>query len=48
MTDEELKALKQELMHLLESGRIRPSISPYGAPIFFVRQKDKLRLVFDY
>ena len=47
MNDEELKALKQELMHLLESGRIRPSISPYGAPIF-VSQKDKLRLVFAY
>ncbi|TPX52255.1 hypothetical protein CcCBS67573_g09911, partial [Chytriomyces confervae] len=48
MSAPELKALQEELTYLLKHHRIRPSTSPFGAPVFFVKQKDKLRLVFDY
>jgi hypothetical protein len=48
MSEEELAALKPELEFLLKHGRIRDSLSPYGTPIFYVKQKDKLRLVFDF
>ncbi|TPX40313.1 hypothetical protein CcCBS67573_g10629 [Chytriomyces confervae] len=48
MNEEELKVLKEELTYLLKNSRIRESTSPYGAPVFFVKQKNKLRLVFDY
>ena len=48
LTPEELKMLKDELDRLLKLGFIKSSTSPFGAPLFFVKQKDKLRLVFDY
>ncbi|KAH9275515.1 hypothetical protein BASA83_001796 [Batrachochytrium salamandrivorans] len=32
----------------LRKGFIRNSSSPHGAPCFFVKQKDKLRLCMDY
>ncbi|KAH9264971.1 hypothetical protein BASA83_011484 [Batrachochytrium salamandrivorans] len=32
----------------LAKGFIQNSSSPYGAPCFFVKQKDKLRLCMDY
>ena len=33
----------------LKSGQIRPSKSPYAAPVFFIKKKDgSLRLVQDY
>ena len=42
----ELDAFLEEA---LSTGRIRPSKSPIGAPVFFVKKKDgKLRLVQDY
>ena len=45
----ELKAMKDYVQDLLNSGKIRPSKSPYGAPLFFVKEKDKpLRGVVDY
>ncbi len=46
----ELQALKEQLSELLESGRIRHSSSPYGAPILFAKKKDstKLRMCIDY
>ncbi len=46
----ELEALKEQLSELLESGRIRHSSSPYGAPILFAKKKDstKLRMCIDY
>lgn len=44
----ELVATKEYLTKLLKSGKIRPSKSPYGAPLFFVRQKGQLRGVIDY
>jgi hypothetical protein len=37
---EELKELKKQLMELQEAGYIRPSSSPWGAPVLFVQKKD--------
>ncbi|WMV37383.1 hypothetical protein MTR67_030768 [Solanum verrucosum] len=36
----ELKELKETLKDLLDKGFIRPTISPWGAPILFVKKKD--------
>ena len=45
----ELKELKLQLQELLEKGFIRPSVSPWGAPLLFVKKKDgTLRLCVDY
>lgn len=45
----ELKATKDYVESLIKKGKIRPSKSPYGAPLFFVKDKDKpLRGVVDY
>ena len=40
MTIVELKELKFQLQELLEKGFIRPSVSPWGAPMLFVKKKD--------
>ncbi|GBG61677.1 hypothetical protein CBR_g23193 [Chara braunii] len=49
MSEEELSVLRAQLDDLLEKGRIRPCSSPYGAPVLFVRKKNKdLRLCIDY
>jgi hypothetical protein len=37
---EELKGPKKLLMELQEAGYIRPSSSPWGAPVLFVQKKD--------
>ena len=45
----ELKELKLQLQELLEKGFIRPSVSPWGAPMLFVKKKDgTLWLCIDY
>ena len=45
----ELEEAKEYVEKLLKSGKIRPSKSPYGASLFFVKQeKGKLRGVVDY
>ena len=45
----ELKELILQLQQLLEKGFIRPSVSPWGAPVLFVKKKDgTLRLCIDY
>ena len=45
----ELKELKLQLQELLEKGFIRPSVSPWGALVLFVKKKDDtLRLCIDY
>nr|GFD03143.1 putative reverse transcriptase domain, aspartic peptidase domain protein [Tanacetum cinerariifolium] len=45
----ELKELKDQLQELLERGFICPSVSPWGAPILFVKKKDgSVRLCIDY
>ncbi|PKI60687.1 hypothetical protein CRG98_018934 [Punica granatum] len=49
MAPSELKELKVQLQELLEKGFIRPSVSPWGAPVLFVKKKDgSLRLCIDY
>ncbi|GBG68868.1 hypothetical protein CBR_g3565 [Chara braunii] len=49
MREEELSVLRAQLDDLLEKGWIRPSSSPYGAPVLFVRKKNKdLQLCIDY
>ena len=49
MAPAELKKLKEQLQELLDKGFIRPSVSPWGAPVLFVRKKDgSLRLCIDY
>jgi hypothetical protein len=40
MSIEELKELKKQLAELQETGYIRPSSSPWGAPVLFVQKKD--------
>nr|GFB71414.1 putative reverse transcriptase domain-containing protein [Tanacetum cinerariifolium] len=45
----ELKELKDQLQELLERGFICPSVSPWGAPVLFVKKKDgSMRLCIDY
>ena len=45
----ELQELKKQLQELLDKGYIRPSVSPWGAPVLFVKKKDgTLRLCIDY
>jgi len=49
MAPAELRELKEQLKDLLEKGFIRPSMSPWGAPVLFVRKKDgSLRMCIDY
>ena len=49
MAPAELKELKEQLKDLLDKGFIRPSTSPWGAPVLFVRKKDgSLRMCIDY
>lgn len=40
MASTKLKELKEQLWNLLDKGFIRPSVSPWGAPVLFVRKKD--------
>lgn len=45
----ELLAAKEYIEENLKSGKIRPSKSPYGSPMFFAKEKDgTLRGVVDY
>ena len=45
----EMKELMAQLEDLLEKGFIRPSISPWGAPVLFVKKKDgSMRMCIDY
>jgi len=49
MAPAELKELKLQLQELLDKGFIKPSISPWGAPVLFVKKKDgTMRLCIDY
>ncbi|KAK4383124.1 Transposon Ty3-G Gag-Pol polyprotein [Sesamum angolense] len=45
----DLKELKKQLEELLDKGFIRLSISPWGAPVLFVKKNDgSMRLCVDY
>ncbi|KAA0061789.1 reverse transcriptase [Cucumis melo var. makuwa] len=49
MAPVELKELKVQLQELLDKGFIRPSVSPWAAPILFVKKKDgSMCLCIDY
>ena len=49
MAPAELRELKAQLQELLDKGFIRPSVSPWGAPMLFVKKKDgSMRLCIDY
>ncbi|XP_075518289.1 uncharacterized protein LOC142552398 [Primulina tabacum] len=48
MAPTEMKELKNQLQELLDKGFIRPSSSPWGTPVLFVKKKDgSLRPYFD-
>ena len=45
----EMLELKMQLQELLEKKYIRPSVSPWGALVLFVKKKDgTLKLCIDY
>ncbi|GKF87720.1 putative reverse transcriptase domain-containing protein, partial [Tanacetum coccineum] len=45
----ELQALSTQLQELSDKGFIRPSSSPLGAPVLFVKKKDgSFRMCIDY
>jgi hypothetical protein len=49
MSTPELKELQMQLEELMKKGYIHPSVSPWGAPILFVKKKDgTLRLCIDF
>ncbi|XP_070025996.1 uncharacterized protein [Nicotiana sylvestris] len=49
MAPAELNELREQLKDLLDKGFIRPSVSPWGAPVLFVKKKDgSLRTCVDY
>ncbi|KAD7480162.1 hypothetical protein E3N88_03298 [Mikania micrantha] len=44
-----LQELMNQLQELLDKGFIRPSFSPWGAPVLFVKKKDgSMRMCIDY
>ncbi|XP_073057367.1 uncharacterized protein [Primulina eburnea] len=49
MAPAELKELKEQLQELIDKRLIRPSVSPWGAPVLFVKKKHgSMRLCIDY
>lgn len=49
MAPKELIELKSQIQELLDRGFIRPSVSPWGAPVLFVKKKDKsMSMCVDY
>ena len=49
MAPVELQELRVQLQELLDKGFIRPSASPWGAPVLFSKKKGKtFRLCIDY
>jgi hypothetical protein len=40
MSTPELQELKMQLKELLDLGLIHPSVSPWGAPVIFIRKKE--------
>jgi hypothetical protein len=49
MSTHELVELKLQLKEMMGKGYIQPSVSPWGAPFLFMKNKDgTLRLCIDY
>ena len=49
MAPSEMRELAKQLQEFLDKGLIRPSVSPWGAPVLFVKKKDgSMRLCIDY
>ncbi|GJX26613.1 putative reverse transcriptase domain-containing protein [Tanacetum coccineum] len=49
LTPSEMKELSEQLQELSDKGFIRPSSSPWGAPVLFVKKKDgPFRMCIDY
>jgi hypothetical protein len=49
MSVDELEELKKQLKELADKGYIRPSASPWGSPVLFVKKKDgSMRMCIDY
>ena len=49
MAPAELRELKAQLQELLGKGFIRPSTSPWGAPVLFGKKRDgSFRMCIDY
>ncbi|GJZ38412.1 putative reverse transcriptase domain-containing protein [Tanacetum coccineum] len=49
LTKEALNTIIDQLQELLDRGFIRPSTSPWGAPVLFVKKKEgSLRMCIDY
>jgi hypothetical protein len=49
MSTPELDELKMQLKEMMDKGYIQPSVSPWGAPILFIKKKEStLRLCIDY
>ena len=45
----ELNELKSQLKELIDKKYIQPSVSPWGAPVIFIKKKDRtMRLCIDY
>ena len=48
MASVELQKLRVQLQELLDKGFMKPSTSPWGAPVLFAKKKDRtLRLCID-
>jgi hypothetical protein len=48
MSTPELKELQMKLEEILKKGYIHPSVSPWGAPVLFLKRKDgTLRIFID-
>ncbi|KAJ9538121.1 hypothetical protein OSB04_030854 [Centaurea solstitialis] len=49
LASSEMQELSNQLQELLDKGLIRPSSSPWGAPVLFVKKKDgSFRMCIDY
>ncbi|KAL8110718.1 hypothetical protein AgCh_026455 [Apium graveolens] len=46
MAPVEMKELAKQLQELLDKGVIRPNVSPWGAPVLFVKKKDGKEVQF--
>ncbi|GJZ73253.1 putative reverse transcriptase domain-containing protein [Tanacetum coccineum] len=49
LASSEMKKLSEQLQELSDKGFIRPSSSPWGAPVLFIKKRDgSLRMCIDY